>query len=264
MKKPHALEPHPSSWRARIYQIIFETDTRAGKRFDIVLLWVILLSVIVVMLESVRSVRMAHGPLLRQLEWGVTGLFTVEYILRLLAVKRPHRYAGSFFGITDILAVVPTYLSVFLIGSSSLLVLRALRLLRIFRILKLGRYIGQMDVLVRALKGSRDKIFIFVFVVLTLTVILGTLMYLIEGETHGFSSIPRSIYWAIVTMTTVGYGDIVPSTVPGQMLAAFVMILGYAIIVVPTGIFSVELARAARESETKSPDTCPHCGHPLR
>lgn len=257
------LEPHPVSWRTRMYRIIFETDSPAGKQFDIALLWIILLSVVVVMLESVGAIRQAHGALLRQMEWIFTGVFSIEYILRLLAVKQPHRYAGSLFGIIDLLAVIPTYFSVLFVGSPSLLVLRALRLLRIFRILKLGRYVGQMDVLVRALKGSRDKILIFIFVVLTLTVILGTLMYLIEGETHGFSSIPRSIYWAIVTMTTVGYGDIVPVTVPGQMLASFVMILGYAIIVVPTGIFSVELAQAAKESDTKVQSFCPHCGEPL-
>ena len=182
----------------------------------------------------------------------------IEYALRLYAVYNPRRYATSFFGIVDFLAVIPTYLGLFLVGAQSLLVIRALRLLRVFRVLKLGRYMGEFEVLIKAIKSSRDKILVFLMIVLTLTVIMGTGMYLIEGDENGFTSIPRSIYWAIVTMTTVGYGDLAPKTVPGQFLASIMMILGYAIIVVPTGIFSVELSMAAQS--TKDQTVCKSCG----
>jgi len=243
--------------RKKIYEIIFEAETPAGKSFDILLLWAIIISVIAVLLESVTGFREQHGLLLRRLEWAFTILFTVEYFLRLICVEKPWRYATSFFGIVDLLAILPTYLSLYFVGTQSLLVIRGLRLLRIFRIFKLARFISEAKVLMMALRASRIKIMLFIGTVLSLVLILGTVMYLIEGEGNGFTSIPRSIYWAIVTMTTVGYGDITPKTVPGQMLASLIMILGYAIIAVPTGIVSVELAQASRLHV--STRVCSHC-----
>lgn len=240
------LLPHASPKRAKLYEIIFGAETPAGKMFDVWLLWAILLSVLVVLLESVGVLRESYGLYFRAVEWGFTGIFTVEFVLRLYSVKKPSRYLFSFFGVVDFLSVIPTYLALVFTGAQSLLVIRALRLLRVFRVLKLGRYINELNVLLRALRASRDKILVFLMVVITITVIMGTLMYLVEGEANGFTSIPKSVYWAIVTMTTVGYGDISPQTVMGQILASVVMIMGYAIIVVPTGIFSVELSRAAR------------------
>lgn len=253
------------SWRKRLETVIFGTDTPAGKMFDIVLLWAIILSVIVVLLESVTPFRMEHGIWFHRAEWLFTILFTVEYTLRLIASRHTRRYVTSFFGIVDLLAILPTYLSFFFPGAQTLIVVRILRLLRVFRILKLARYLGEADLLLRALKASRIKITVFLVGVLTLITIAGTLMYLIEGEASGFSSIPRSMYWAIVTMTTVGYGDIAPQTVLGQMLASVIMIMGYAIIAVPTGIVSVEIVEAVRrtpsgEIEHKRLRTCTHCG----
>lgn len=247
------------SWQAlqhRLYEIIFEADTRVGRAFDIALIVLILLSVLAVMLESVAAIRQQYGPLLRAVEWFFTILFTIEYGLRLAAVRRPARYAFSFFGLVDLAAILPTYVSLYFAGAQSLLVVRSLRLLRIFRVLKLVRYTGEAQVLSRALRASRAKIIVFLQTVITIVLIVGTLMYLIEGEASGFTSIPRSIYWAIVTMTTVGYGDITPVTVLGQVLAAVMMIIGYGIIAVPTGIVSVELARASGPGSTQ---TCPHC-----
>jgi voltage-gated potassium channel len=257
MKQSQKIESHPSAWRAKLYEIIFEAETPAGKTFDIVLLWAIVASIVIVLMESVPALRQEHGPLLRGIEWGLTVLFSVEYAVRCLCVKKPARYARSFFGIIDLLAIVPTYLSVFMVGARSLSVIRALRLLRVFRVLKLGRYIGEYESLLKAVKASKDKITVFLSVVIVLTVIMGTVMYLVEGEGSGFTSIPKSIYWAIVTMTTVGYGDIAPRTILGQFLASVIMILGYALIVVPTGIFSVEFSRTAeRENANRQ---CPHC-----
>jgi voltage-gated potassium channel len=262
--------------RQRLYEIIFEADTRAGKAFDLALIFAILLSVLAVMLESVAGIRLRHGEGLRTTEWVFTLLFTLEYGLRLASVDRPWRYALSFYGVVDLLSILPTYLSLVVPGAQSLLVLRALRLLRVFRVMKLVRYVGEAQTLARALHAARPKITVFLFTVLTLVLIVGTLMYLIEGEPSGFTSIPVSIYWAVVTMTTVGYGDITPQTVPGQMLAALIMIVGYGIIAVPTGIVSVELARASRPVSRKvcsgclaqdhDPDAlyCKHCGLPLR
>ena len=251
---PHALSPN---WRAQLHEIIFEADTRIGRLFDVVLLWCILLSVLAVLLESVHQIRDQYGLGLRIAEWAFTILFTVEYVLRLTCVGRPVRYAFSFFGLVDLLAIVPTYLSVLLPGAQSLLVIRALRLLRVFRILKLVQFVQEARILAQALRASRHKIVVFLGTVLTLVLILGTLMYLIEGEANGFDSIPRGIYWAIVTLTTVGYGDIAPSTVLGQMLASIAMILGYAIIAVPTGIVTVELSRASNKQI--STQACPQC-----
>ena len=244
-------------WRKKLFEIIFEADTPAGKWFDIVLIICILLSVIVVMLDSVSSIGTKYGKLLYAVEWFFTILFTVEYILRLLCVGRPIRYAVSFFGIVDLLAILPTYMSLIFFGSRYLAVVRVLRVLRIFRVLKLGHHSQEAAVLKKALYASRRKIIVFLFVVLTLVVIMGSLIYVIEKEENGFTSIPRSIYWAIVTLTTVGYGDISPQTGPGQFLAAIVMILGYSIIAVPTGIVTVELSQAHKEQT--STQACPDC-----
>jgi len=244
--------------RIRLYHIIFESDTRAGRAFDIVLLFSILASVLVIMLDSVESVRAEHGPLLYLLEWFFTLLFTLEYILRLIAVGRPVRYATSFFGVVDLVAIVPTYLSLILPETRYLLVVRVLRMLRIFRIFKLAEYLKQADVIIRALRAAMPKITVFLLAVVTAVVIIGSVMYVIEGEEHGFTSIPQSVYWAIVTLTTVGYGDLSPQTPLGRFLASLVMILGYGIIAVPTGIVTVELTRTA--ARTLAARTCSGCG----
>jgi voltage-gated potassium channel len=230
-------------WKQAAYQVIFEADTRAGQAFDVALLWAILLSVLVVMLESVQSVNSQYGSYLRTLEWFFTIIFTMEYLARLIVVRRPLKYAFSFLGIIDFLAIIPTFISLLVVGSQYLLVIRTIRLLRVFRILKLSRFVGEAAVITGALKASRHKIFVFLTSVLILVVVAGTLMYLIEGGRNGFSSIPQSIYWAIVTLTTVGYGDISPVTALGKALASLIMVLGYAIIAVPTGIVTAELSR---------------------
>ncbi len=244
------------SLKERLYEIIFEADTREGKIFDVVLLFVILLSIALVMLESVSSIRYSYSKILKVMEWVITIIFTIEYILRLLIVKKPLRYIFSFYGIIDFLAVIPTYLSILIAGSQSLVVIRILRLLRVFRILKLTRYTQAGRTLLRAMWASREKISVFIFFVLTLVVIFGTVMYLVEGESHGFNSIPQSIYWAIVTLTTVGYGDISPATPLGQLLASVIMIMGYAIIAVPTGIVTAEMLRPSTPRNTQ---VCPDC-----
>ena len=250
--------PSPG-WRARLHEIIFEADTPAGRLFDFALIWLILLSVATVVLESVRRVREQYGILLYVLEWSFTVLFTVEYVLRLMSVRRPLRYATSFFGVVDLLAIIPTYLSIFVPGSQYLLVIRILRLLRVFRLLKLSEYVTEADTLRRALRASRRKISVFLSAVVLLVIIIGALMYVVEGEEHGFTSIPISVYWAIVTLTTVGYGDLSPRTPLGQILASIVMIIGYGIIAVPTGIVSVELAHAVRDQQKVSRRSCPEC-----
>jgi voltage-gated potassium channel len=257
---PDSEEAPLSPLRSRLHEIIFEADTPAGKAFDVALLLAIALSVAAVMLESVAPIRERYGRQLYLVEWFFTILFTIEYLLRLFCVRYPLRYARSFFGIIDLLAVLPTYLSALLPGAQSLLVIRVIRLLRIFRIFKLTRYLGEAKTLTVALRASRHKIIVFLGAVLTIVTIMGALMYLIEGPAAGFTSIPRGVYWAVVTMTTVGYGDIAPRTVIGQTLAAFVMILGYAIIAVPTGIVSAELVQAARDSLGRSTQACPGCG----
>jgi voltage-gated potassium channel len=247
--------------RGRLHEIIFEADTPVGKAFDVLLLIAIVGSVVAVCLESVAAVEAEHGARLRTVEWVLTILFTVEYLLRLFCVGRPLRYAVSLFGVVDLLAIVPTYLSLFLPGAQSLLVIRGLRLLRIFRILKLGHFVGEAAMLRAAVRASARKIVIFLGAVLTIVLIVGALMYLVEGEDGGFTSIPESMYWAIVTLTTVGYGDIAPVTVVGKSLASLVMILGYGIIAVPTGIVTVELATAtAKRGLAVSTQACPECG----
>jgi voltage-gated potassium channel len=250
-------EPRRSAWRDRLEQIIFGVDTRAGRTFDIVLLVLILLSATVVLLESVPTLRREHASTLRLAEWTFTIMFTVEYVLRLTSARNPLRYALSLLGIIDLLAVIPAYLSLVLAGTQSLAVVRALRLLRAFRVLKLSHYVGEGRTLLRALRASRVKITVFLVTVVIIVVIVGALMYLIEGETRGFTSIPVSMYWAIVTLTTVGYGDLAPSTVPGRMLASLLMILGYGIIAVPTGIVSAELVRAGVDAAARD---CSNCG----
>ncbi len=265
-----------SGLRARLHEIIFEADTRVGKGFDIALIVLILLSVQVVLLDSIQAIRVSYGRYLLIAEWTFTLLFSVEYLLRLLTVKRPLSYATSFFGVIDLLACLPTYLSLFFPGTQYLLVIRLLRVLRIFRILKLAQYLGEMQRLGAALRSSRRKITVFLFAVLVCTVIFGSLMYLVEGADHGFTSIPRSIYWAIVTMTTVGYGDISPQTPLGQSLASIIMVMGYGILAVPTGIVTSELTRqppvststqACRACATEGHDEdavhCKHCGERL-
>lgn len=251
-------QPPASGFRHRLHEIIFEADTPAGKAFDVVLLVAIVLSVATVALESVAPIRSRFGAELRAAEWFFTGLFTLEYVLRMVAVSKPLRYARSFFGLVDLLALLPTYLSMLLPGAQSLLVVRVIRLLRIFRVLKLASFLGQADILLTALRASRQKIIVFLGGVGSTVVIMGSVMYLVEGGENGFDSIPRGMYWAVVTMTTVGFGDITPKTVLGQFIASLLMIAGYGILAVPTGIVSVELAAAAR----KHVDTqaCPGCG----
>jgi len=263
MSEPEGIG-YVHGWRGRMYEIIFEADTPAGKGFDVVLLAAIALSVMAVVLESVETIARRHGTALRVAEWAFTLLFTAEYLLRLAAVKRPLRYARSFFGVVDLLAVIPTYLSLGIAGSQSLIVIRSLRLLRVFRVFKVARFVGEMQSLVRALRATSAKITVFLFTVLTLVLIMGSAMYVIEGRESGFTSIPRSVYWAIVTVTTVGYGDITPRTVLGQGMAAAAMIIGYSLIIIPTGIFSMELIEATRGLEAaRTCSSCSRSGHDM-
>ena len=244
-------------WRHRLHEIIFEADTPVGKAFDVALLVSIVLSVVAVSLESVRGIRLVWGSELRTVEWAFTLLFTFEYLLRLVCVVRPWRYAISFFGLVDLLSIAPSYLSLVVSGGQSLIVIRALRLLRVFRVLKLAHFVGAEQMLHAAVRASSRKIIVFLGTVSTLVLVIGASMYLIEGEQNGFTSIPQSVYWAIVTMTTVGYGDIAPQTVLGKLFASTVMIVGYGIIAVPTGIVTVELSKAQRAQI--STQACPHC-----
>jgi len=260
-KPPSTAEtPHRGpALRRRVHRIIFGTDTAAGMAFDIALLFAILASVAVVMLESVRLIDARLRTALWVAEWTFTILFTIEYAVRLWCVRKPIRYALSFFGVVDLLAIIPTYLSVFVAGSQSLMVIRTLRLVRVFRVFQLARFLDEARLLSLALRATAAKITVFLVVIFTVVVILGASMYLIEGAEHGFTSIPRSVYWAIVTVTTVGYGDIAPQTIPGQTLAALAMILGYSIIIVPTGIFSAEIIAQRRPSSDGR--ICPGCRH---
>lgn len=241
-----------------LYEIVFEADTREGKIFDVVLIALIGLSIILVLLESVPHLNVEYGKTLKGLEWFVTVIFTLEYILRLAIVPKPRKFVFSFYGIVDLLAVLPTYLGLFLTGTQGLMVIRALRLLRIFRVMKLNRYTSEGNFLLSALKASRYKISVFLYFVLMLVIILGAVIYLVEGEKNGFTSIPKSMYWVVVTITTVGYGDITPQTTMGQFIASFIMILGYAIIAVPTGIVSAEMRKKPSEKQ-KSTQVCPAC-----
>lgn len=271
---------YKGSWRDKLHEIIYEAETPTGKLFDVLLLIAIIASIIFVMMESVESIDTKFHDFLNVAEWVITILFSLEYITRVISVKKPIKYITSFYGIIDLLSTIPKYLSFFLVGSQSLIALRALRLLRVFRILKLTRYIGESTNFVRALQVSRAKIAVFLSFVIILCIILGTIMYLIESdEGSGFTSIPASVYWAIVTLTTVGYGDIAPHTPLGQLIASVIMILGYGIIAVPTGIISAEMTRQEKRSIPTNTQSCPncatanhrddaefchHCGHKLR
>lgn len=247
-----------TSIRFRLHEIIYEADTAAGKFFDLALLVLILASVVLVMLESIESFRLQYKAILDPLEWGITILFSIEYLLRIIVVKKPFKYITSFFGVIDLLSLLPKYISFFFMSSSSLVAIRALRLLRVFRILKLSRFIGESNFLLKALKASRAKIGVFLFTVLILCIIFGTIMYLVEGEANGFTSIPRGVYWCIVTLTTVGYGDIAPMTSLGRFIASFIMIMGYGIIAVPTGIVTSELTQQQQNPDTNT-QVCPSC-----
>ena len=245
-------------WKHRIHEIIYEADTPAGKLFDIVLLFLIVLSVVLVALESIDEFYNQYSFFLNISEWIITIFFTIEYILRLIAVHKPIKYIISFYGIIDFLSTIPKYLSLIFLGTQSLVALRALRLLRVFRILKMTRYIGESNTLIKALIASRAKIGVFIFSVLVICIIFGTIMYMVESNESGFTSIPESIYWCIVTLTTVGYGDIAPMTALGQFIASFIMIMGYGIIAVPTGIVTAELTDQKKKIDSNT-QACLHC-----
>lgn len=244
--------------RERLHEIIFESDTVEGKAFDIILIFLILFSVGLIMLDSVAEYRAQFGQEFYYAEWIFTVIFTVEFLLRMFAIRKPFSYVFSFYGLIDLLAILPTYLSFFVPGTQSLLVIRVFRLLRIFRVFKLGIYLGEADVLRGAFRQSRHKIAVFLLFVLATAVSAGTIMYVVEGEANGYSSIPRSIYWSIVTMTTVGFGDITPKTPLGQFLASCLMITGYGVLAVPTGIVTTELVKASRVKQSNQ--ACPSCG----
>jgi voltage-gated potassium channel len=246
------------TWKQRLHEIIYEADTKEGKLFDVVLLIAIIASVILVMLESVESFDAKYHVYLDISEWIITILFSLEYILRLISIKKPLKYIFSFYGLIDLLSTIPKYLSLIFVGSHHLAALRALRLLRVFRILKLTRYVGASNTLLVALRASKAKIAVFLFFVVIVCIILGTIMYMIEGEENGFTSIPRSVYWAIVTLTTVGFGDIAPQTPLGQLIASVIMILGYGIIAIPTGIVSSEISKNSKKIDDNT-QACPNC-----
>lgn len=281
----HPGKSHPRArWRNVLYTVIFRADERCGKMFDVGLMVAITFSVLAVMLESVPQIEARHGQFLRGTEWFFTIAFTLEYILRLISAKHWKTYALSFFGVVDLISILPTYLQFFIPGGQYLLVVRVLRLLRMFRVLKMGRHLREADIFINALRASRPKIMVFVFTILTLALVIGTLMYLIEGKEHGFTSIPQSVYWAIVTITTVGYGDISPVSWLGKLVASVSMLIGWSILAVPTGIVGVELARSSifharsrantKERTANCPQCdaselseqfkfCPYCGAPL-
>lgn len=253
------MKKETPNWKSSLHKIIYEADTPMGKLFDLVLLVVILLSIALVMLESIAEFNIKYSREFYIAEWTITFLFTVEYILRIITINKPKKYIFSFYGIVDLLSTLPSYLAFFVGGFNMLFALRALRLLRIFRVLKITRYIGESNKLMQALRDSRAKIFVFLFAVIIITIIMGTLMYLVEGPENGFTSIPISIYWSIVTLTTVGYGDIHPGTPLGQFIASFIMITGYGIIAVPTGIVSAELTRGSQKEVHLNTQACPNC-----
>ena len=256
---PHQRFGRPEpGWRAQLYAIIFESDTPKGRAFDLVLIGAILLSVLVVVLTTVEPVARAIGPWLTAAEWLFTILFTIEYLARCLCVRRPDLYARSFFGVIDLMSILPSYISLFIPGVHVVLSVRILRLLRIFRILKLTLYIQEYGMLGNALLASRRKIFVFLSVVFLIVFLLGTVMYVVEGPVHGYTSIPTAVYWAISTMTTVGFGDLVPKTDVGRAIASFMMLLGWGILAVPTGIISSEIAHQ-RGLVTLAPRTCTRC-----
>jgi voltage-gated potassium channel len=253
----HQETPTPQNFRHKLHTIIYEADTPAGRFFDLTLIVVILISVAAVMLESVAGIKRKYGHELEVTEWIITIFFTIEYIARLLAIRQPLRYIKSFYGIVDLLATLPMYIGLIFPGYGFLLSIRAIRLLRIFRILKLANFVGASNQLTEALKKSRIKIAVFLFSVVVLCIILGTLMYIIEGPESGFTSIPTSVYWTIVTLTTVGFGDITPATPLGQFLSTIIMIMGYGIIAVPTGLIT---AQYITDSTSTNTQVCPNCG----
>jgi len=248
------------NWKEKVHEVIYEADTPAGKLFDVILLLVILLSILLVMLESIESIGTKYAYILNVAEWVITILFSIEYIARIISFEKPKTYVFSFYGIIDLLSTIPKYISLFALGTHSLVALRALRLLRVFRILKLTRFIGESANFGKALKRSRAKIAVFISFVIVLCIILGTVMYLVESnEGSGFTSIPRSVYWAIVTLTTVGYGDIAPITALGQFIASLIMILGYGIIAIPTGIVTSEMSKSEKELIPNNTQNCANC-----
>jgi voltage-gated potassium channel len=249
------IEKNNKSWQSKLHEIIYEADTPAGKLFDVILLITILASIVLVMLESVKSIDSEYHNALNISEWIITILFSIEYIARIITVKKPLKYITSFYGIIDLLSTIPKYLSLIFAGTHALVALRALRLLRVFRILKLARYLGASNQLAAAIKASRAKISVFLFAVIIAAVIFGTIMYLVEGEESGFTNIPKSVYWCIVTLTTVGFGDIAPVTPLGQLIATIIMILGYGIIAVPTGIVSAEYTNQSKSNKQKEDDS---------
>lgn len=260
VKKPRYNEGNKlSPWRETLNDIIFGAETPLGKAFDVVLMIMILFSILMVMLDSVDSIQARYTELFYFSEWFFTGLFTLEYLLRLICVRKPWLYARSFFGVVDLLSILPTYIGLLIPGVKYMLTLRILRLLRIFRILKLSEYMQEAHILMDALANSFRKIAVFLYVVLTLVVVFGALMYVVEGSGTGFTSIPKSVYWAIVTLTTVGYGDIAPQSTLGQIIASTIMIMGYGIIAVPTGIYSAELLKS-HQADKITNDACPDCG----
>lgn len=248
-----------SPWRESLNAIIFGAETKLGKTFDVVLMISIIASVITVMLDSVVAIQKKHAELLYIIEWTFTLLFSIEYLLRILCVRKPWLYMRSFFGLVDLLSIIPTYISLFIPSAKYMLVFRIIRLLRIFRILKLSEYMGEAHILMNALSNSSRKIMVFLYTVLMVVIVFGSLLYVVEGQESGFSSIPKSVYWAIVTLTTVGYGDIAPQSPLGQAIAATIMILGYGIIAVPTGIYSAELIKSYSSTDIRN-DACPDCG----
>ena len=247
-----------TSWREKIHEIIYEADTPEGKLFDVILLIIIIASILLVMLESVESIDFKYHEYLNIGEWIITIFFSIEYILRIISIKKPLKYVFSFYGIIDLLSTIPMYLTFILVGSHSLVALRALRLLRVFRILKLARYTGASEKLTLAMRASKAKISVFLFFIVIVCIILGTVMYMVEGQENGFTNIPKSIYWAIVTLTTVGFGDIAPQTPLGQLIASVIMILGYAVIAIPTGIVSSELTKSTLNEDVNT-QSCPNC-----
>ena len=248
-----------SAWREALHTIIFGSETRLGKAFDVVLIVSIMISITAVMMSSVESFQRQHQQALYYIEWTFTLLFTVEYFLRLISVRKPWLYFRSFFGLVDLLSILPTYLSLLFPGTKYMMIIRVFRLLRVFRVFKLSEYMGEAQVLVSALVTSSRKIMVFLYAVLTLAIVFGSLMYVVEGSEAGFTSIPKSVYWSIVTLTTVGYGDIAPQTPLGQIIAAIIMIMGYGIIAVPTGIYSVELVKSYNQKDIRN-NACSHCG----
>ena len=258
----HSVEQKKdNSWREVLYEVIFKADTVAGKSFDIAVIVIIALSVITVIINTVDSIEQEYGNVLHIAEWVFTIIFTIEYILRLICCKRPAAYARSFFGIVDLFAILPTYISLILPSSHVLVVIRILRVLRIFRVLKLVKYIGESELLVDALRSSRRKITVFLFSVITIVIIFGSVMYIVESPDNGFTNIPQSIYWAVVTLTTVGYGDLAPQTNIGKAIAMVIMVMGYGILAVPTGIVTAEMTKAMGHHNKISTNVCEGCGY---